>query len=145
MSIPEDQSIDLLVADPALLLLVSDHFPLPTARHLKFMTQDSRANHSVLGGVCPSKLVHQGVDALALHDLLHFDGLTSDWFLASSPLSIGKLSLQYILCCDIVQFIQQVIDFEIVEELFWHAPDSFMNILFDTISHSRIGTEVYGA
>lgn len=98
VSIPENEPVYLLVADPTLLRLVFNHFPLAAARHIHFMAQNSGQDQATVFVAIDSEIIYQTKNALSLHVLLYLYCLTRHWFLAYWFCAYIELTLQDVQC-----------------------------------------------
>ena len=89
--VPKDQTVDLLVTDPALVILILDQSPLPTTWHVVLVTQVSLEDHSSVEVLIFDEVIHKGINTLPFHVLSDFDGLSCDTVLAEKLLALINL------------------------------------------------------
>ena len=92
--VPENQAVNLLVADPAFFVLILDQPPLPTAWHVLLVAKVSMEDHSSVEVLVFDEVIHKGVNTLSLHVLSDFDGLSCEGVLAKKLLALIDLPYQ---------------------------------------------------
>ena len=71
--VPEDQAVDLLVADPALLALFLDQLPLSAAGHVLLVPQYPSEDHATVRDLVISEVVDEGINTLPIYVLPDLD------------------------------------------------------------------------
>ena len=92
--VPEHQAVNLLITDPALIVLILDEPPLPTAWHVLLVAKVSLEDHPSVQVLVFDEVIHKRVNTLSLHVLSDFDGLSCDTVLAEKLLALIDLPYQ---------------------------------------------------
>ena len=92
--VPEHQAVDLLVTDPALLVLILDQPPLPTAWHVLLVAKIALEDHSSVEVLVFNEVIHKRINTLSLHVLSDFDGLACDTVFTEKLLTFFDLPYQ---------------------------------------------------
>ena len=112
ITVPKDESVDFLFADPAFFVHIADKLPLAAARHFSFMTQNPGENHATTGILLVTKLVHKRVNALPLHVLLDLDSLSSHRLLTVSLVAGSELPQQDVPGDVVSHFVDDITNWE---------------------------------
>lgn len=124
--VPEDYALNLLVADPALVGLVSDELPLSAAWHLYLVPHDPRQNTSAALSCVICDVIHETENALSFHVLLDFYSLAGNRLLSNKLFTCSELPLENFPCIVVLELVQDISNREVDVRLLRHASNSFL-------------------